>query len=105
MNYEVRNGKVYEVKEVNMQDLEKEIKQAVSFINQHKQSMTPFSNEIVLKKQELARIIQKYNADIANLEAEVNKHMVEIEKAKNSVADKKEIIEKLFPNEKSILGF
>ena len=105
MSYKIENGKIYEVKEINAADLEKEVKQAVAFVEQHKSALAPFESEITLKKAELNRLITKYEDEIKLLQDEVNKHYAAIETAKSSVSDKKEIIEQLYPDAKNILGF
>lgn len=105
MSYKIENGKIYEVKELNKVEFEKEVKQAVAFIKQHKNDALPFESEIVLKKAEFNKLTEKYTSEINALQAEVKKHTDAIEAAKASLDDKKEIIAQLYPDASKVLGF
>ena len=105
MAYELRNGKVYEVKEVNVNEIEKEVKQTVEFIKQHTEAQKPYLSAVAAKKNELAQLTERYNKEIASFQLVINEHNAKIDEAKAKLADKKEIIAKLYPNYKSYLGF
>lgn len=105
MSYRIENGKVYEVKEVNVSEIEKELRQAADFIKQHETAKTPYLNAIAKKKEELRVIEERYNKEISNYEVVVNEHDQKIKEAKLQLAEKKEIIQTLFPNYKDFLVY
>lgn len=105
MAYKIENGKVYEIREVNVSEIEKEIKQAIEFIKQYESKQQPYLSAIAKKKDELNAIVARYNNEIASYQKFVDESAAEIEKAKATLTDKKEIIAQLFPNYNSVLGF
>lgn len=116
MAYEFRNGKVYEVKEVDLTEIEKEVKQVVAYINQQNDLIKPLSSNVERLKNELNQEIlkyenaierakERYNADISNNEKTILTYKNEIEKAKNVLEDKREVIKTAFPEANNVIGF
>lgn len=104
MSYRIENGKVYEVKEVNVSEIEKEVKQAVEFIKQHENAKTPYLSAVAKKKAEFKTIEERYKKEIESYEAVVRDHDLKIQEAKSGLAEKKEIIENLLPAYKDFLA-
>jgi hypothetical protein len=105
MSYKVENGKVYEIKEVNASEIEKEIKQVIEFIKQHETAKQPYVNALEKKVEEFRVIKERHEKEIASYQAVVDEHDQKISEAKSQLLDKKEVIDQLFPNYKDTLGF
>lgn len=116
MAYELRNGKYYKVEEVDLTNIEKEVKQAIAFIEQQKNSILPLSErvkaielkkqqEVDKLKQEIERIELTYSNEIEAYNAEIAKYEAKILSAKESLNDKANIIKDVFPNDSIKLGF
>ena len=103
--YKVENGKVYEVKEVNVADLEKKVKQVVNYVKQCDDKATPYTRAIATKENELKVITDRYNREIATLQATVEGFEVKKNEAKAELLEMKDVIVQLYPEDSKLLGF
>lgn len=105
MSYKIENGKVYKVEEVDVNEIEKEVKQAVAFIKQHSDAQKPYLTSIAMKQEERRAFNQKIDGEIASYQLVVDDHSRKIAEAQASLIDKKDVITQLYPQHKDILGF
>lgn len=105
MAYKVENGKVYEIREIDVSEIEKEVKQKVAFIKQYTEARKPYLNAIAQKEAEKKAAMEKFDREIASYQLVADEHSKKIVEAQAGLVEKKEIIVSLYPEHKEILGF
>lgn len=105
MSYKIENGKVYKVEEVNVEEIEKEVKQVVNYIKQCDEQEKPYLSAIATKRKELEAYIEQKEKEIASYQVVVDQTEKKKADAKAQLLDKKEIIAQLFPEDNGFLGF
>lgn len=123
MNYKIIDGKVYKVEEVSTDDLKIEVEQVIGVVNEQNEkkrqlltqlskTQEPIDSQIVSLENQLASI----NIALENLKNKkisiINSYNPllldcddKIQKAKNTLSDKQEIIKSLLPEQSKKLGF
>lgn len=105
MSYKIENGRVYEIKEVDVSEIEKEVKQVAAFIKQHTDAQKPYLNAIATKQAEKRAFEEKIDREIASYQLVIDEHARKIADAQANLIDKKEVIAQLYPQHKDVLGF
>lgn len=115
MKYELRDGKYYEIKEVNLVEIEKEVKQVITYVQQQEASKKPYDDKVIslqrekekklaVLQNEILVVTEQYNTDIKAYQEKSDEYKVLIDNAKTSLKEKEEIIKGAFPNESQNLG-